>query len=74
MRRYTYKENGKVAKQEELEVRYSIWLAISKEILDDGCRVSIVCREPEVRKDFSAFAGLQQEITVDDMLELEQNC
>ena len=52
---------------------YKEWRAISKEMLEDGMGGSVDCGEQAVREDFSSFAGLNETISFEEMLELENN-
>ncbi|GAV16096.1 hypothetical protein [Paenibacillus sp. NAIST15-1] len=58
---------------EDLKAKYSEWRRISEEMLSDGYAGSIDCGESVVREDFSNFAGLDEQISFDDMLALEQD-
>ncbi len=55
----------------ELMVKYVEWRKISEEMLEDGFSGSLDCGEQIVREDFSNFAKLEQEITFEEMLKLE---
>ncbi|MCY9763534.1 hypothetical protein M5X06_00315 [Paenibacillus alvei] len=52
--------------------KYTEWRKISEEMLADGHAGSVDCGESVVREDFSAFAGLEDTITFDEMLKLER--
>lgn len=60
------KENGYLVK------RYKEWRTVSESMLADGMDGSTDCGEEAVRKDFSTYAELEQVISFEDMLELEQ--
>lgn len=51
---------------------YKEWRKVSEEMLEDGMGGSVDCGEESVRKDFSDYAGLEEEITFEDMYELEK--
>lgn len=51
---------------------YKEWRKVSEEMLEDGMSGSVDCGEVSVRKDFSQYAGLENEITFEEMLELEE--
>jgi len=51
---------------------YCEWRKVSQEMLEDGISGSVNCGEVSVRKDFSQYAGLENEITFEEMLELEE--
>ena len=51
---------------------YCEWREVSEEMLEDGMNGSIDCGEASVREDFSNYAGLEEEITFEKMLELER--
>ena len=51
---------------------YKEWRKVSEEMLEDGMGGSVDCGEVSVRKDFSDYAGLENEITFEEMLELEE--
>lgn len=51
---------------------YCDWREVSEEMLEDGMNGSIDCGEASVREDFSNYAGLEEEITFEKMLELER--
>ncbi|MBG9737276.1 hypothetical protein [Paenibacillus alvei] len=51
---------------------YAEWRKISEEMLADGHAGSVDCGEAVVREDFSAFAGLSDVITYEEMLEIER--
>lgn len=51
---------------------YSEWRKVSEEMLADGMNGSVDCGEASVREDFSNYAGLKEEITFEEMLELER--
>lgn len=51
---------------------YCKWREVSEEMLNDGMNGSIDCGESSVREDFSNYAGLEEEITFEEMLELEK--
>lgn len=51
---------------------YKEWRKVSEEMLKDGMGGSIDCGEQAVREDFSNYAKLENEISFDDMLKLEQ--
>lgn len=51
---------------------YCEWRKVSEEMLSDGMNGSIDCGEASVREDFSNYAGLEEEITFEQMLELEK--
>lgn len=51
---------------------YCEWREVSEEMLEDGMNGSIDCGESSVREDFSNYAGLEEEITFEKMLELER--
>lgn len=50
---------------------YKEWRIISEQMLEDGMSGSVDCGESVVREDFSNFAELEEEITFEKMLELE---
>lgn len=52
--------------------KYTEWRKISEEMLEDGHAGSVDCGEAVVREDFSAFAGLSDVITYEEMLEIER--
>ena len=51
---------------------YCEWREVSEEMLKDGMKGSVDCGEESVRKDFSDYAGLEEVITFEEMLELER--
>lgn len=51
---------------------YCDWRELSEEMLEDGMSGSVDCGEASVREDFSNYAGLEEEITFEKMLELER--
>lgn len=51
---------------------YCEWREVSEEMLEDGMNGSIDCGEASVREDFSNYAGLEEEIKFEEMLELER--
>ena len=51
---------------------YKEWRKVSKEMLEDGMGGSVDCGEESVRKDFSDYAGLENVISFEEMLELEE--
>jgi len=52
--------------------QYKNWRKVSEEMLEDGFKGSLDCGEASVREDFSAFAGLTEEISFEAMLVLEK--
>ena len=56
----------------DLEELYADWREVSEEMLADGMCGTIDCGEASVREDFSNYAGLEEEITFEKMLELER--
>lgn len=51
---------------------YAEWRKETEEQIADGMLGSTDCGEPVVREDFTFYAGLDEEITFEDMLELEK--
>ena len=51
---------------------YKEWRKVSEKMLEDGMSGSVDCGEESVRKDFSNYAGLENEISFEEMLELEE--
>lgn len=51
---------------------YKEWRKVSEEMLEDGMNGSVDCGEAAVREDFSNYAGLDEEISFEEMLELEK--
>ncbi|MBA9088829.1 hypothetical protein FHR92_005374 [Fontibacillus solani] len=51
---------------------YGEWRMVSEEMIEDGYAGSIDCGEMAVREDFSNFAGLNEVISFEDMLEIER--
>lgn len=51
---------------------YCEWREVSEEMLEDGMNGSIDCGEASVREDFSNYAGLEEKIKFEEMLELER--
>lgn len=56
----------------DLKKLYKEWRKISEEMLEDGFNGSVDCGEQKVREDFSNFAKIENEISFEEMLELEQ--
>jgi len=55
-----------------LMVSYRAWRKVSEEMLEDGMNGSVDCGEQSVREDFSNYADLDEEISFEKMLELEE--
>jgi hypothetical protein len=51
---------------------YKEWRKVSEEMLADGMKGSVDCGERSAREDFSNYAELEEEITFEEMLKLEQ--
>ena len=51
---------------------YCDWRKVSEEMLEDGMYGSVDCGEVSSRKDFSEYAGLENVISFEEMLELEE--
>lgn len=51
---------------------YREWRKVSEEMLEDGFKGSVDCGEQAVREDFSNYAELDEEISFEEMLELEK--
>ena len=51
---------------------YKEWRKVSEKMLEDGMSGSVDCGEGSVRKDFSNYAGLENVISFEEMLELEE--
>jgi len=51
---------------------YKEWRKVSEEMLEDGMSGSVDCGEDAARKDFSNYAGLENAISFEEMLELEE--
>ena len=51
---------------------YYEWRKVSEEMLEDGISGSVDCGEESVRKDFSNYAGLENVISFEEMLKLEE--
>lgn len=66
-------QNEEEVKMKNLEGLYGEWRKISEEMLEDGMGGSVDCGEQAVREDFSNYAGLEEEISFEEMLELEQS-
>lgn len=64
-------ENKNKIRLDNLYYYYKEWRKISGEMLADGMEGSIDCAEDIVREDFSNFAKLEEEITYEDMAELQ---
>jgi len=56
----------------KLMEQYREWRKVSEEMLADGFHGTIDCGEKSVREDFTAYAELEQEITFEEMFELEK--
>lgn len=57
----------------EMEKNYREWRKVSEEMQEDGLGGSVDCGIAQVRKDFSEYAGLETEITFEEMLVLEED-
>lgn len=55
-----------------LKEKYAEWRKVSEEMLADGMGGTIDCGDASARMDFSAFADLDDEITFEEMWELEK--
>lgn len=62
-----------IKEERKMEKTYKEWRETLQELLDEGNPGSSDCGEAQVRKDFSDYAGLDHEITFEEMLELEEN-
>jgi len=51
---------------------YKEWRTVSEEMLRDGFAGSLDCGEEKVRKDFTEYAELREEISFEEMFELEK--
>jgi hypothetical protein len=51
---------------------YKEWRATSQDMLDSGIPGSVDCGLSSVRADFSSYAELEDEITFDEMFEMEK--
>lgn len=51
---------------------YKEWRKVSEEMLEDGFNGTIDCGEQSVREDFSNYAELDEEISFEEMFELER--
>ena len=51
---------------------YREWRKVSEEMLEDGFKGSVDCGEQAVREDFSNYAELDEEISFEEMFELEK--
>ena len=51
---------------------YCEWRKVSQEMLEDGMSGSVDCGEESVRKDFSNYVGLENVISFEEMLKLEE--
>lgn len=58
--------------KEKMMVAYKEWRKQMEEFIDDGMAGSIDCGEKSVREDFTNHAGMEKEITFEEMLELER--
>ena len=58
--------------EKNLSELYREWRLASEEMLEDGYTGSLDCGEQKVREDFSNFAELEEEITFEQMFELEK--
>ena len=63
----------KIEEEKKMEKMYKEWRETLQELMDEGNPGSTDCGEVQVRKDFSDYAGLDHEITFEEMLELEEN-
>lgn len=61
-----------VLKMKELKKVYAEWRKVSEEMLEEGFKGSIDCGDKAVREDFSSYAELQEIISFEEMLELEE--
>ena len=64
-------ERTEEIKKDILFKHYCEWRKISEEMLND-INGSIDCGDASVREEFSNYAGLEKEITFEEMLELEK--
>jgi hypothetical protein len=51
---------------------YKEWRKVSEDLLKDGFAGSTDCGEKAVREDFTDYAELDEEITFEEMFELEE--
>lgn len=56
-----------------MQKMYDEWRRVSEAMLRDDFGGSVDCGEASVREDFSNYAELANEISFEDMLELENN-
>ena len=57
-----------------LQEKYNEWRTLGEEQVEDtGLEFTWDCGESSAREDFSDYAGLDKEITFEEMLELEKN-
>lgn len=65
-------ENKEEVEKDVLFRQYCAWRKVSQAMLDDGMAGSLDCGVSAVREDFSNYAGLKEEISFEDMFELEK--